>query len=294
MTLTDYTQQALIRLDRQFQRYLLQPQPTAIRLQKAITYSVLNGGKRIRPLLTYLTCHTFDGNWDLADPAACAIELVHVYSLIHDDLPAMDNSDLRRGKPSCHKAFDEATAILAGDALQPLAFEILATHPAALSLQQRIKMIELLSKACGMQGMTAGQMLDMEGTHNRDINALTQMYQLKTGALLAASVQLGAVAAGRLDDAAQSALTEFATNLGLAFQIQDDLLDIESPTDTLGKPQNLDEINGKTTYPALVGVESSRKKITELFTCAMTALDFFGTKKSLLEEFAQQLMQRSK
>lgn len=292
MTLTDFVTHTHSRLDALFQHYLIANQSPAPNLQKAIAYATLNGGKRIRPLLVYLTGRAFDSSWENLDPPACAIELTHVYSLIHDDLPSMDNSDLRRGKPSCHKAFNEATAILAGDALQPLAFEILTQHSPYLLPQQQLQMVRILSEASGINGMAAGQMLDIEQVTTLD--QLKQMYRLKTGALLTASTQLGAVAAGVSDPTTLGSLRIFAENIGLAFQIQDDLLDIEGASLATGKPQGIDQANQKTTYPSLLGIEQSRKEIEKLFETALDALSFLGEKKKLPCEFAKLLMQRNK
>ncbi|HSW69011.1 MAG TPA: farnesyl diphosphate synthase [Gammaproteobacteria bacterium] len=292
MILTDFMDSAHARLETLFNQYLTKSPSPAKTLQEALAYSTLNGGKRIRPLLVYLTGKTFDAAWENLDVPACAIEFIHVYSLIHDDLPAMDNSDLRRGKASCHKKFNEAIAILAGDALQPLAFEIIAEHPAALSPAQRLRMIKILSEMSGLKGMAAGQMLDMEGTHTLD--ALTKMYGLKTGALLKASVQLGAIAANISDENILDSLQIFAENLGLAFQIQDDLLDVECETHLTGKPTGNDKTNQKTTYPSLLGVQKSRQHVEKLFSSAIHSLDFLGEKNKLLRDFALLLMQRKK
>lgn len=292
MTLKEFITQAQSRLELSFKQYIIENLSPAITLHKAITYATLNGGKRIRPLLVYLIGRTFDSTWENLDPPACAIELIHVYSLIHDDLPAMDNSDLRRGNPSCHKAFTEATAILAGDALQPLAFDILTQHSASLTSQQRLDMIKILSKASGLHGMAAGQMLDIEGITSLD--SLTHMYQLKTGALLSAAVQLGAISAGISDPMIFDSLHTFSENIGLAFQIQDDLLDIVGTSDTLGKPQGIDQTNQKITYPSLLGIEESRQKIQVLYDTALDSLNFLGERSKLLCEFATLLLQRNK
>ncbi len=283
MTLTDLIALAHSRLDVALNQYIVTHASPASTLQKAMTYALFNGGKRVRPLLVYLTGKTFNAPWENLDTAACAVECIHVYSLIHDDLPAMDNADMRRGQPSCHKAFDEATAILAGDALQSLAFEILSGSSDG---------IKVLSKASGMQGMAAGQMLDIEKMNSLD--SLTEMYRLKTGALLNASVQLGAIFADIRDPKIFEALSIFAENIGLAFQIQDDLLDIESTSSITGKPQRMDETNHKITYPSLLGVEESRKKVATLFETAIHSLSFLGEKNKSLCEFAGLLMQRRK
>ena len=292
MILADFIAHAHSRLETLFNQHLVTNKSPATTLQQAVAYAALNGGKRIRPLLVYLTGKVFDASWENLDPAACAIEFMHVYSLIHDDLPAMDNSDLRRGKHSCHKAFNEATAILAGDALQPLAFEMLAEHTTSLLPQQQLHMIKILSEASGIKGMAAGQMLDMEGTHSLD--SLTQMYHLKTGALLKASVQLGAISANVSDPNVLISLKNFAENIGLAFQIQDDLLDIEGISHVIGKPPRTDQINQKITYPSLLGIEKSRQEVQRLFNMAIHSLDFLGKKNHLLREFATLLLQRKK
>jgi farnesyl diphosphate synthase len=291
MTLNDFVTHTCSRIELTFKQYLMENPSPALTLQKAVEYATLNSGKRIRPLLVYLIGRTLGSPWENLDPAASAVELIHVYSLIHDDLPAMDNSDLRRGKPSCHKAFDEATAILAGDALQPLAFEIITTHPSSLTAQQRLDMIKILSQASGIHGMAAGQMLDIEKTSS--IDSLTQMYQLKTGALLNAAVKLGVISAGVSDPNIFNSLHIFAENIGLAFQIQDDLLDIEGASLAIGKPQGIDQANQKTTHLTLLGIEKSRKKIEMLFDTAVRSLNFLGEKNNLLCEFANMLMQRT-
>lgn len=290
MTLNDFVTHTYSRLELTLKKYLIENPSPASTLQKAVEYATLNGGKHIRPLLVYLIGRTLGASWENLDPPASAVELIHVYSLIHDDLPAMDNSDLRRGKPSCHKAFDEATAILAGDALQPLAFEIITTHPSPLTAQQRLEMVKILSQASGIHGMAAGQMLDIEKTSSIDL--LTQMYQLKTGALLNAAVKLGIVSAGISDPNIFNSLLIFAENIGLAFQIQDDLLDIEGAT-TIGKPKRIDQANQKITHLSLLGIEKSRKKIEMLFDTAVRSLNFLGEKSNLLCEFATLLMQRN-
>lgn len=292
MILTDFIAHAETRLETLLNQYLSDDSFPAPGLQKAAAYATLNGGKRTRPLLVYLTGRLFNASFEDLDAAACAIELIHVYSLIHDDLPAMDNADLRRGKPSCHKAFNEAIAILAGDALQPMAFDIIARHPSGLTAEQRLNMIKVLSEASGMRGMAAGQMMDMEGVSSAD--ELIQMYRLKTGALLSASVRLGALSAGISDSATLGALNRFAENMGLAFQIQDDLLDIEKPSDLTGKPQGIDQTNGKITWPSLVGIQASQEKVEVLFDEGIQSLDLLAGKNNLLSQFATQLMQRNK
>lgn len=286
MNLAELSTFCQTRLEKLFDYYLKDSLCPAKELQQAIAYAVFNGGKRIRPLLVYATGYALGAKWVNSDAPACAIELIHTYSLIHDDLPAMDNSDLRRGKPACHKAFTEALAILAGDALQPLAFEILASHPAELHAEQRLAMIKALSHASGQAGMVSGQALDLAGT-----DELTQMYQLKTGALLTASVKLGAIAADIKNPDILNALDQYAQNLGLAFQIQDDLLDFEHSA-TTGKPQGLDTTNNKVTLPTLIGIEQARKQIETLFADALTSLAVLDEKADILRELAHSLLQR--
>jgi farnesyl diphosphate synthase len=272
-----------------FDFYLQKRTSPASELQRAMYYALSNGGKHLRPLLVYATGHIFDAPLENLDIPACAVELIHSYSLIHDDLPAMDNSDLRRGKLACHKAFTEAVAILAGDALQPLAYEIIATHPSPLSTTQRLNMIYLLAHASGLDGMAAGQTLDMMGVHT--LTSLEQMYALKTGALFKASVKLGMLAANIKE---HHALDAYADYIGLAFQIQDDLLDLENNSALTGKPIGLDSINNKITYPSLVGIESSQKKAQELLQNAMQTLASLGEKASLLRALTQSIFERKR
>ncbi len=292
MKLIDFIAHAQTRLDRIFKYYFIEQPQSAVKLQESIAYAVLNNGKRIRPLLVYLTGHALNAPWENLDPAAVAVELIHVYSLIHDDLPAMDNSDLRRGKPTCHKVFGDAMAILAGDALLPLAFEILATRPATLSTEQRLKMIKKISSASGMHGMVAGQTLDLSGVDT--LSSLTEMYQLKTGALLKASVELGIIAANNENQQTLTSLQKFAENIGLAFQIQDDLLDIEGNAHMTGKPIGIDRANEKITYPTLIGVDQSRQTVEALFKEALSSIEFLGNAGQLLHDFANNLLLRQK
>ena len=277
------------RLNLLFDEYFKKTTCPAPRLQEAMAYSVMNGGKRIRPLLVYATGQAFGASWENCDVPACAIELIHAYSLIHDDLPAMDNADMRRGLPACHKQYDEAFAILAGDTLQTLAFEVIAHHPADLNAQQRINMIKLLAQCSGSQGMGAGQALDMQQVNS--IEALEEMYRLKTGALLSASLQLGAIAANVEDPKILNALKSFAEYIGLAFQIQDDLLDAQAESIT-GKSQGLDVNNNKMTYPMLIGLENTQKRIIGLFHSALDSISLLGPKATLFEEIARYLMVR--
>lgn len=234
------------------------------RLHEAMRYAVLNGGKRMRPLLVYAAGETFGANLNQLDMPACAIELVHAFSLVHDDLPAMDNDDFRRGNPSCHRAFDEATAILAGDALLVLAFQLLSNNN-FLAPETRVNMINVVTTAVGSLGMAGGQEIDVSGT-DLNLTQLEQMYLLKTGALLSASVQLGALAAG-VNHETLALLDRYACCLGLAFQIQDDIFDLGT--------------ENKLTYPTLAGTAKSKQRVEELFTEALEILQQFPSSQLL-------------
>ncbi len=255
------------------------------RLQAAMRYSVLGGGKRLRPLLTYATGLGLGADVALIDPSAAAVELIHCYSLIHDDLPAMDDDDLRRGQPTCHRAFDEATAILAGDALQTLAFEILADHEQAWTPESRLEAIKTLTRASGGSGMAGGQMLDIEAENNQiSLNELETLHSLKTGALIRASVRLGAIAAGCQDKQCLADLDEFAKLIGLAFQVQDDLLDVESSTEVLGKKAGADQALNKMTYPSLLGVDVAKVHLKNLYQRASATLEKLPLETQHLQE----------
>lgn len=290
-TLADFSNTCHIRLEKVFDTYLKKKSP-ALSLQEALCYTLSNGGKRIRPLLVYATGRAFNTPWENLDAPAAAIELIHTYSLIHDDLPAMDNAELRRGKPSCHKAYGEAMAILAGDALQPLAFEIIASYSAPLTPDQRLLMIQTLSQKSGLHGMVAGQALDIEGTS--DLSTLTQMIELKTGALISTSILLGMYAGTEWHNSIKSRLEKFSTLLGLAFQMQDDLLDIETSSVISGKPQGLDDKNQKITLPSLMGKEKTQEKIKALFTQALDILTTFGNRAENLSMLTHYMIQRKK
>jgi len=253
-------------------------------LQKAMAYAVLNGGKRLRPLLVYATGEMLGASLDVLDIPAAAVELIHAYSLIHDDLPAMDDAPLRRGKPACHKAFDEATAILAGDALQSLAFEILSDKTInPHSPDQRLEMITALAKACGPEGMAGGQMLDLISTaQSLTEKKITHMHALKTGALINASVQLGAIAASCKDKTYRDALTNFAHYFGLAFQVRDDILDVTGQTHTLGKQQGIDAQRNKSTFASTLGLNTAKTVLNELNQTTRDALKPFKNQENSL------------
>ncbi len=281
------------RVDNQLDAYL-STATSVERLSEAMRYSSFNGGKRLRPFLVYASCMALGGSLSSADPAAAAVEMVHAYSLIHDDLPAMDDDELRRGKPTCHIAFDEATAILAGDALQSLAFEVLSLPSATVTPALQIEMLCYLAKASGDKGMVAGQSIDMQATGaGLSLDELEQMHSLKTGALICASVRLGALASGVAENEQLMALDNYARAIGLAFQVQDDILDIESDTATLGKAQGADLALGKSTYPALLGLSSSKEKLANLHQQALGALKDFDSKADLLRQLADFIVERN-
>lgn len=264
-------------------------------LHQAMRYSVLDGGKRTRPLLTYATGQALGLSEDLLDAQACAVEFIHVYSLIHDDLPAMDDDDLRRGKPTCHKAFDEATAILAGDALQALAFEVLANDSSIqVDASARLKMITTLTKASGSQGMVGGQAIDLASVGTKlTVPELENMHIHKTGALIRASVNLASLSKPDIDPAMAKKLDHYAKCIGLSFQVKDDILDVESDTATLGKTQGKDEDNDKPTYPALLGMAGAKQKAQELHELAVASLTEFGKEADLLRDLSLYIIERT-
>ena len=264
------------------------------RLHEAMRYSVLGGGKRIRPALLFATARTLGLSEDDVEAAACAIELVHVYSLVHDDLPAMDNDDLRRGRPTCHKAYDEATALLVGDALQSLAFQLLASDPALpASPAIRLRLIDILAQAIGSFGMAGGQAIDLAVQGMRlDIGQVEDMHARKTGAVIHASVLMAAECAPPLDASLHAALTRFASAVGLAFQIQDDLLDVTGDVSTLGKATGADSEREKPTHPAVIGIPASQQRVRLLHSQAINALAPFGDRADSLRSLANWLLSR--
>ena len=265
------------------------------RLHCAMHYAVFNGGKRVRPILAYATASALGGNLDKTDAVASSVELIHAYSLVHDDLPAMDDDDLRRGKPTCHRAFDEATAILAGDALQTQAFYILA-HDSELSEVDpslRLKMIEMLALASGSRGMAGGQAIDLAAVGQEiDIVQLEDMHIHKTGALIRASVMLGAYCCTDIGDDVLKRLDHYAKAIGLSFQIQDDILDIEGTTEELGKPQGSDESQNKPTYPALLGLDGAKARAKELHQEALDSLEILDKKADVLRWLSSYIVDR--
>jgi geranylgeranyl pyrophosphate synthase len=263
-------------------------------LHRAMRYSTLGGGKRLRPCLAYSAALACGGTLEQADASAAAVEMIHAYSLIHDDLPAMDDDDLRRGKPTCHIAFNEATAILAGDALQALAFEVLATDTRGdRDPALHVEMLRVLAAACGSQGMAGGQAFDLDAVGQRLNQAeLERMHAHKTGALIRASVQLGALAAGERDSTRIAALLRYGHAVGLAFQIRDDILDIEGDTAVIGKPQGSDAAQNKPTYPAILGLDPARALAEHFRRESLAALSAFDARADQLRDLAHYAVDR--
>ena len=268
--------------------------PPEHNLAEAIRYSVIGGGKRIRPAMVYAAGEAMQADPQRLDVPACAVEMIHAYSLIHDDLPAMDNDDLRRGRPTCHKAFDEATAMLAGDALQALAYEILARNDEhSPDPAHRLHMLSILTQASGAHGMAGGQAVDLASVGKTlTLSQLETMHRLKTGALIRASIMLGGMCQSRISDEELAILDRYAQCIGLSFQIQDDILDVISDTETLGKPQGSDEQQSKPTYPALIGLEASRKLALEQHQQALEHLQPLGEDAETLRQLSAYIVQR--
>ncbi len=279
------------RIEKQLEQHLPATSQAPDRLHQAMRYAVLNGGKRMRPLLCYATAQALSLPPEAVDEQAIAIECMHCYSLVHDDLPAMDNDDLRRGQPTCHIAFDEATAILAGDALQTLAFQIIGNSHH--SEEQRVQMVVALAQASGSRGMAGGQSMDLAATGRQlDLAQLQDMHIHKTGALVRASVKL-AWLVDRAATARQTrALEHYAKSIGLAFQIRDDILDVEGDTEITGKTQGRDAEQQKNTYPALLGLTEARRMMEDLHQGALQALDAFDERADPLRWIADFIVAR--
>lgn len=263
-------------------------------LKQAMAYSVLNGGKRMRPFLVFAVGDMFNISLDDLDAAAMSLECVHAYSLIHDDLPAMDDDNLRRGQPTCHIAFDEATAILAGDALQTLAFDILAHGNFARDdANTQLNLIKILSSASGYQGMCGGQAMDLAATNvSITQDQLQQLHLLKTGALIQAAISMPAALATDISQSTIELLSEFGIALGLAFQVQDDILDVIGDSAVLGKPQGSDQQHNKSTYPSLLGLDGAKDYLQQLRQQALHALEALPYNTRLLEDFTHFIVQR--
>ena len=264
------------------------------KLHEAMRYVALGQGKRIRPMLVYATGQALNTPLEKLNIPACAIELIHAYSLVHDDLPAMDDDDLRRGRPTCHIKFDQATAILAGDALQTLAFQLLSRQKNGdFSAQTRLTMIEELAIASGSKGMCGGQAIDLDSTGKTlDIVELENMHIHKTGALIRASVKLGALASESATEEQFKRLDHYAKCIGLAFQIHDDILDVEGETGTLGKTKGKDAAQNKPTYPGIIGLDAAREKADLLIQDALQQLDIFDLSADPLRGLAEYIVNR--
>ncbi len=282
------------RIEQVLERCLELPDAGTARLREAMRYSTLGGGKRLRPALVYLTGESLGASLDALDAPAAAVELIHVYSLVHDDLPAMDDDDLRRGRPTCHRAFDEATAILVGDALQALAFSVLADETVGeVAPAMRLSMIRSLAHAAGTAGMAGGQAVDLAAVGQvLSVDAVENMHRRKTGALIQGSVLLGALGAGIAAGPQFHGLERFGAEIGLAFQIQDDILDVEWDTAVLGKTTGADAALSKPTYPSTVGLAAARDRARDLRDRAIAALEPLGSRGAPLIELAQFVVSR--
>ena len=288
MPFADQTPELIQRVENTLDQWLPPESEAPSSLHKAMRYSVFNGGKRIRPLLCYASAELLEIEPTRVDAIAAAIELIHCYSLVHDDLPAMDDDDLRRGQPTVHKAFDEATAILSGDALQTLAFAGLAEQTG------NVKLVAYLARACGSLGMAGGQALDLMFESTRpDQTTIEQMFKLKTGALLTAAVMMPALQHRDQQDPVQKPLLEFAESVGLAFQIIDDLLDVEGTSEQIGKPAGSDQALEKASWPILFGIEPARKRAQELVDTAASNLNLLQGNTEPLRWMAERILRRN-
>ncbi|MGH8551195.1 MAG: (2E,6E)-farnesyl diphosphate synthase [Methylococcales bacterium] len=292
--LKSFMQAGQRRVDQALDGWLPPTNRIPCRLHEAMRYSVFNGGKRMRPILTYGTGRALAIELDFLNGPACAVELIHAYSLVHDDLPAMDDDDLRRGKPTCHVAYDEATAILVGDGLQALAFQVLASDPSVpVSDITRIEMIKILVEAIGSHGMVGGQAIDLDSVGTRlDLPSLENMHIHKTGALIRASVRLATRVAREVDEDKVIRLDRYAKCIGLSFQIQDDILDEESDSQTLGKTPGKDRDHHKPTYPGLLGMPGAKRKAMDLHEEALDSLSVFGRDAEILRVISSYIIQR--
>jgi geranylgeranyl diphosphate synthase type II len=296
MELKSYLTERCAEVDGALNRYLPPEDELPVSLHRAMRYSVFAGGKRVRPILMLAACDAVGGDCQGVMPAACAMEMIHTYSLIHDDLPAMDDDDFRRGRPTSHKVFGEAVAILAGDALLTEAFILLGREEGLPPLEpgRRLAALSEIARCAGSRGMVGGQVVDMEseGRHDIDLATVQYIHTHKTGALIKASVRAGALLGG--GDAGQvAALTRYGEAIGLAFQIADDILDIEGTTEELGKDAGSDQARGKATYPAVMGLADAKERALELMELAVSALDCFGDEAEPLRQVARYVVRRT-
>lgn len=289
----DWARDVATDMERTLASLLPDPALPPTRLHAAMRYSTLNGGKRVRPMLAWAAGMVTDAAPDRVKVVSAAVEFIHAYSLIHDDLPCMDDDVLRRGRPTCHIEFDEATALLAGDALQALAFEIVSTHKLATTADRQIDMLRLFSRACGSHGMAGGQAIDLANVGKpMTLPELEFMHILKTGALIRASVHLGALCGNPLPPAEMDALDRYAKVVGLAFQVVDDILDCESNTEKLGKTAGKDQDANKPTYVSLMGLKPAKQFADELLADAHAAVSVFGEKSLRLKQLAEFIVRR--
>jgi geranylgeranyl pyrophosphate synthase len=293
-TFTDRLRRFQTRVERALDARLPRADAAPARLHEAMRYVTLDGGKRVRAGLVYAAGQAVDAPDAALDAPACAVEMIHAYSLVHDDLPSMDNDDLRRGKPTCHKAYDEATALLAGDALQSLAFETLANDPTlTVGAGQRLRMTALLAQAAGSHGMAGGQAIDLAaGGRALALPQLEDMHLRKTGALIRAAVLLGAYTREDVEPAKLRSLEAYSHAIGLAFQIVDDILDVEGTTETLGKNTGVDRARGKATYTSLLGLAQAKARARELHNQALESLASLGDNGGILAELAGFIIKR--
>ncbi len=283
------------RVDSALEHWLPPAELNPRKLHEAMRYAVLGSGKRVRPVLVYATASALDIPLERVDGIAAAIEIIHAYSLIHDDLPAMDDDDLRRGRPTCHIKFDEATAILAGDALQSLAFYILSHDPQMTAdVSKRMQMIEILALYSGSRGMAGGQAIDLASVGKSiNITELETMHIHKTGALIRTCIQMAALSGDDVSNDQFNALDSYAKKIGLSFQVQDDILDVIGDTETLGKPQGSDAHLDKPTFPSIIGLPAAREKAQELHQQALVALEGFPPKADILRTISHWFVERS-
>jgi farnesyl diphosphate synthase len=291
-TLQEALEECVLAVNKTMSRLLPETDLAEDRLYQAMRHGVLSGGKRLRPFMVMQSAKMFNVDTAKARRVAAAIEFVHCYSLIHDDLPSMDNSDLRRGMPTVHVRYDEATALLAGDSLLTLAFEILADRDTHADPNVRVELVRKLAEASGPQGMCGGQMLDLIGEHEEfDLGTISRMQRMKTGKLMAFACEAGAIL-GKADDMHKKALVNYAYDLGLAFQVTDDILDVEAPTSMTGKPANQDEKAGKSTFVSTMGKEQAKARAEMLAAQACRHLKIFNGRGDMLEELANYVLER--